>query len=143
MPSLSSSARRWLMVAAAVGALAVVLGAFGAHGVPSYLEKQGFAPESVAKRLADFQTAARYHMFAALFLVAVAVVFDQLSSTARLVACWTMVIGGLLFCGSVYGVALVPDTLRPTFGAVAPFGGSLMIAGWVALAIAARPRSSE
>ncbi|QDU58098.1 DUF423 domain-containing protein [Aeoliella mucimassa] len=137
---MSDLSRRWLTVAAGIGALAVVLGAFGAHGVPSYLEQQGFSADAVAKRLADFQTAARYHMFGALFLMGVSIAYGQLTSTARVVACWTMIAGLVLFCGAVYAVALVPDELRGTFGAIAPFGGTLMIAGWVALGVAARPR---
>ncbi|WP_425395509.1 DUF423 domain-containing protein [Aeoliella sp.] len=141
---MSPHARRWLFVAAIIGALAVVLGAFGAHGVPHYLEGRGFEGDNLAKRLADFETAARYHMYTALFLVAAALVADrQQACKALKLAYWGMLLGAVLFCGSVYAVALVPDDLRGTFGAIAPFGGILMIVGWVALAIAARDHSTQ
>ncbi|MCO6042792.1 DUF423 domain-containing protein [Aeoliella sp. ICT_H6.2] len=141
---MDQQARRWLLVASIVGALAVVLGAFGAHGVPHYLEGQGFEGENLAKRLADFETAARYHMYAAFFLVAAALVADrQPTCKALLLACWSMLVGMLLFSGSVYAVALVPDDLRGTFGAIAPFGGTLMIVAWASLAVAARRKSTQ
>lgn len=141
---MNSQARRWLFIASVTGALAVVLGAFGAHGVPHYLEGQGFEGENLAKRLADFEAAARYHTYAALFLVGAALVADRRESCKALtIACWSMLVGMLLFSGSVYAVALVPDNLRGTFGAIAPFGGTLMIVAWVTLAVAALRKPAE
>ncbi len=130
-------AQRWLIVAAVTGALAVVLGAFGAHAVPSYLQSRGFDAEAIADRSDDFHIAARYHTYGALFLVGVAIVLDRQTNRALVVAAWCMLLGIVVFSGAVYAVALVPIEARSTFGMMAPIGGSLMIAAWVALAIGA------
>ncbi|WP_442483211.1 DUF423 domain-containing protein [Aeoliella sp. SH292] len=135
---MNTSAKFWLVVACVAGALGVVLGAFGAHGVPSFLEDQGYDAATVASRLEEFETAARYHLYGALFLLGVALVADRVPGRATTIAGWTMLAGMLVFCGAVYAVALVPPNLRSTFGMMAPIGGTLMIAGWVSLAFAAR-----
>lgn len=140
---MTDRAKRWLLIAAVVGALSVAIGAFGAHGVPSYLESNGFSKASIAKRLDDFHTAARYNTNGALFLLGLSLAFDRLSGRAPTVAAWCMLLGVVIFCGAVYAVALVPDDWRSLFGRLAPIGGSLMIAGWVALAVAAAGRSPQ
>ncbi|MGI9458053.1 MAG: DUF423 domain-containing protein, partial [Aeoliella sp.] len=61
--------RRWIAFASVLGALAVVFGAFGAHGVPSYLEGRSYDDAAIAERLGDFETAAQYQMYGALFLL--------------------------------------------------------------------------
>ncbi len=132
---MTKPAKRWLLVAAITGALSVVIGAFGAHAVPNYLESRAFDEVAIANRLDDFHTAARYHTYAALFLVGLALVMDRLTTRAIAVAAWCMLIGVIVFSGAVYAVALVPDDMRRTFGMLAPIGGSLMIAAWVALAV--------
>lgn len=134
---MARDARRWLLVAAVTGTLAVVLGAFGAHGVPSYLESCGFDASAVADRLHDFNTAARYHMYGALFLLGVVLFIDRNASRSLTAAAWCMLAGIVVFSGAVYAVALVPDEQRGMFGVLAPIGGSLMIAAWVALAVGA------
>lgn len=127
----------WLLCAAVVGGLAVVLGAFGAHGVPSYLQQQGYDSAAVAIRLANFETAARYQTYAALFLLGLALAIDRKPLQIWNIAGWAMLAGALLFSGILYTVALVPDELRGTFARFAPIGGGLMIAGWLALGIGA------
>ena len=137
---MTREARRWLLVAAVTGALAVVLGAFGAHGVPTYLKSCGLDAPAIADRLHDFNTAARYHMYGALFLFGSAILIDRSTARSPTVAAWCMLMGIVVFSGAVYAVALVPDEQRATFGMLAPIGGSLMIAAWVALAIGAAGR---
>lgn len=134
---MTDRAKRWLLIAAATGTLSVAIGAFGAHGVPSYLESRGFDEASIDKRLDDFHTAARYHTYGALFLCAISLIMDRLVGRAIQVAAWCMLAGLIVFSGAVYAVALVPEDMRGVFGMLAPLGGSLMIAAWVALAVAA------
>jgi uncharacterized membrane protein YgdD (TMEM256/DUF423 family) len=138
---MNPSAKFWLVVACVAGALGVVLGAFGAHGVPSFLEDQGYDAPAVASRLGEFETAARYHLFGALFLVGVALLADRVRCRATTVAGSCMLAGMLVFCGAVYAVALVPPDLRSTFGMMAPIGGTLMIVAWISLAFTARGES--
>ena len=134
---MNTQACCWLRTASIVGALAIALGAFGAHGVPSYLAGQGFEPEAIAKRLVNFETGARYQMFGALFLFGLGLAIDRQPSRAWQVAGWSMLLGLFIFCGALYGVALAPDTLRGTFGRFAPIGGLLQIIAWVAAAVGA------
>jgi len=134
---MNTTARTWMFVACIIGALAVILGAFGAHGVPSYLASHGFDEANIARRLGDFETGARYQMYGALFLLGLSVTMDKRCSRCFSVAAWAMVIGCDLFAGVLYSVALVPDEMRSDFGRFAPIGGALMIAAWVAAAVGA------
>jgi len=75
-------------------------------------------------------------MYGALFLLGIGLAMDRLPGRALSFAAWAMLLGVVLFGVSLYAVALVPDTLRGTFGRIAPLGGSLMIAAWIAKKIA-------
>lgn len=129
--------QRWLAVAGVLGAAAVAMGAFGAHAVPSNLARRGMDELAIQSRLEEFNTAARYHTYGALFLVGVSLVARTAVSRPLRVAAWCMLAGVAIFCGAVYAVALAPDDWRRLFGMLAPVGGSLMIAAWIALALAA------
>lgn len=111
--------RSLAVFAALNGALAVVIGAFAAHG----------AGPQVKTLLA---TGAHYQMVhAALALVcAVWPGRDRLA----VIAGWLAATGGLVFCLALSAIALLS---LPAMGAVAPIGGVLMIAAWLLLAFAA------
>lgn len=101
-----------------LGALAVVLGAFGAH----YLESR-----VSADALEVFNTAARYHLIHAVLLVVLGV--SPAVVPARITL--SFLLGVLVFSGSLY--AIVFTGVR-SFGMVAPLGGTLLILGWVQVA---------
>lgn len=111
----------WIFVGSLGAALAVVLGAFGAHALGDRLN---------ADELALWETAARYLMYAALGLVAMGVA----SRSSGLSIDWpasAVALGAALFSGTVAALALGgPRWL----GAVTPFGGALMILGWILFA---------
>jgi len=109
------------------GALAVAIGAFGAHGL-----KDKLTPEL----LQTFETGVRYHMYHAFALLAVAYAFSRWQATTGLssAAGWLFVAGTVLFSGSLYLLAL---TGVKWLGAITPLGGLAFIAGWVCLALAA------
>jgi uncharacterized membrane protein YgdD (TMEM256/DUF423 family) len=115
-------------VAAFLGAInalvAVAAGAFGAHGLKSRV-----APEL----LVTFETGARYHMYHALGLFAVAWVIVRGGAAARS-AGWLMLAGIVLFSGSLYALAL---TGVRALGAITPIGGLCFLASWALLAWAA------
>lgn len=113
-------APRALALAAVWGAAGVALGAFGAHALDGLVR-----PE----RLATFETAVRYHLLHAL-AAAVAATQAGKVATATLAAA-LLLAGSAVFAGSLY--ALVATDLG-VFGAIAPIGGSAMIAGWLVLA---------
>ncbi len=114
----------WFVIAALNGALAVIAGAFAAHGLQGHLD---------ANMLEVFQTGARYHLMHALPMgLAAMAMRGEATGRARLAA--ALFLGGIvLFSGSLYLLAL---TGLRSFGYVTPFGGLAFIAGWIALAFA-------
>ena len=117
--------RLFSLVGAASGFIAVAAGAFGAHAL-----KMRLAPDM----LVVFETGARYQMFHALALLAVAWAATRWPGRAVATSGACFVGGTLLFSGSLYLLAL---TGVRSFGAVTPVGGVLFLAGWLLLAWAA------
>jgi uncharacterized membrane protein YgdD (TMEM256/DUF423 family) len=117
----------WTGVAAAAGFIAVAAGAFGAHGLKKVVS---------AEALAVFETAARYHMYHALALLAVAALAQARPSRYATASGWCMLLGILIFSGTLYAMALGNMRWR-WLGAITPLGGLLFLAGWLLLAIAA------
>lgn len=118
--------RIFFVVAGIMGALGVMLGAFGAHALREQLS---------AEMLSTFETAVRYHLYHALALLGAAVVLARWPDSAfAALAGWLFLLGIVLFSGSLYALAL--SGVR-WLGAITPFGGLAFIAGWVCLALAA------
>jgi uncharacterized membrane protein YgdD (TMEM256/DUF423 family) len=117
--------RLFFGVGAVSAGLAVALGAFAAHGLRARL-----SPEA----LQNFETGARYHMYHALALLAVAWAVTRWPGTAVSVAGWLFIAGTLLFSGSLYLLAITGVRM---LGAITPVGGFAFILGWLALAWAA------
>ncbi len=107
--------------------LAVLSGAFAAHGLKTMLD---------AQQLALFETAARYQMYHALALLIVGILASlrQFSEPLLKLAAFAFILGIFLFCGSLYLLALSGITW---LGAITPLGGTAFLAGWLALMIAA------
>lgn len=121
------SGRAWLRLASILGALAVGLGAFGAHGLKGRLE--------TLQTTAIYHTAVQYHFYHTLALLAVALLLLQgRSGSALAVAGWSFTLGVLIFSGTLYGLAL---SGIKWLGAITPIGGVAFIVGWIALAVAA------
>ena len=115
----------WLTVGALAGAMAVALGAFGAHALKSRVS---------VELLAIFETGVRYHMYHALALLAVAWAATRWPGPSITAAGWLFVAGILVFSGSLY---LMTFTGARWLGAITPIGGLCLIAGWLALAASA------
>ena len=115
----------WLAIAAVNGALAVLAGAFAAHGLQGRLD---------AHALEIFETGARYHMYHALALgLAALAMRGDAAPRARLSACLFFA-GIVLFSGSLYMLAL---TGASALVYVTPVGGVAFLGGWLALTWAA------
>ena len=127
---LASMERTFLMLSGVFGALAVAFGAFGAHGLERMLAD---LPDG-AKRLEWWSTGAHYHLIHALALGLAAWAASRSPSGAATFAGFAFVAGILVFSGSLYVMTL---TGVRWLGAITPLGGLALIAGWVALAIAA------
>jgi uncharacterized membrane protein YgdD (TMEM256/DUF423 family) len=143
--------RQWIMTGAILAALAVVFGAFGAHGLEPRLKAvYGDQEKSIAghtvpatyKYLQDFKTGADYHMYHALGLLVLGVAASQQTTVQKShrIAAWCFVLGTALFSGSLYVLVL---TGMKWLGAITPIGGTLMIVGWVAFAIGIRTLPQE
>jgi uncharacterized membrane protein YgdD (TMEM256/DUF423 family) len=123
--------RTLLVLAGVQGFLAVALGAFGAHGLKAKLATLSDA----AQRMAWWETAAQYHLAHALAIGLSAYLVNRApSSTAAYVAGFCFTGGIVLFSGSLYVMTL---TGVRALGAVTPFGGLLLLAGWASVVIAA------
>ena len=110
-------------------AVAVALGAFGAHGLRGRL---------VPDMLMTFEIGVRYQMYHALGLLAVGLALSRWPSSAVALAGWLFIVGTLVFSGSLYALSL---SGQRWLGAVTPLGGAAFIAGWILLvwAVWARP----
>ncbi len=106
-------------------ALAVVLGAFGAHALENRLSE---------KMVDIFQTGVTYHFYHAIGLLILGLVANYLPDSGLLKwSGWLMIGGILLFSGSLY--ILATSGLR-WLGTVTPFGGICFIVSWILFAVA-------
>ncbi len=117
------------MVAALLGATAVMSGAFGAHALQSVLSAQARG---------WYDTAVTYHAGHALALLACGLLSLHVGSgpgsTWLLVSGICFTAGVLVFSGSLYTMAFTGIT---RLGMITPIGGLLLIIAWVSLAICA------
>lgn len=130
---IQSRDKLWLFVGMLLCLLSVALGAFGAHWLKSNLEAQGLSDYEFDRKLAHWETAARYQMYHGLALLAVGVLAARQCGWAINLAGATMTLGTLIFSGFLY--ALVLSGIND-LGRVVPIGGLLMIVGWCCLAVA-------
>ena len=122
----------WTAVGAGLMALAVAMGAFGAHGLRNRLD---------AYSLSVYEKAVFYHFVHALGILLVTLLArsNAISVLGQTRVNWLLLAGILVFSGSLY--ALSVSGIR-MLGAITPIGGLAFIVGWIWLAIeAARSRS--
>ena len=113
-----------LLTAAVLGGVSVGIGAFGAHALRAMLEANG--------RLDTFETAVKYQFYHTLVLLAIGILMYHIPDKRLGYAALAMLGGVFVFSGSLYILCL---TGTRWWGAVTPFGGVLMIVGWILLAI--------
>lgn len=120
-------ARIFLVIAAALGGISVILGAFASHALKEQLSDHA---------LAIWKTGTQYQMSHALALILVALLINSLetASLPLTVAGFAFIVGIILFSGSLYTLSL---TNIKWLGAIAPLGGAAFIAGWACLLVAA------
>jgi len=106
------------------GVLAVMLGAFGAHGLEKLVD---------ANAIQTFETGVTYQMYHALFLLVLG--STRLPEKSKKLIFYFIVTGILLFSFSIYGLATNDLTSFDfkTIGFVTPIGGLLLISGWLVL----------
>lgn len=115
----------WTTIAAVSGALAVLAGAFGAHGLRARV---------AAEQVQAWTTASHYHLLHSVVLLSLALYATHSGREIR----WPAILftlGIVLFSGSIYLLVLTP---AKWLGPVTPLGGLFLIAGWISLLLLAR-----
>lgn len=114
----------FIKTAAVLGALAVALGAFGAHAI-----KQRVSDAA----LNIFETGVQYQFYHVIALLAVGILFKDYGNKWMTWAGWFFIAGIILFSGSLYLLTYIKAAEKTTYnwiGAITPFGGLAFIAGW-------------
>lgn len=114
--------KTWIIIGATLAGVAVLLGAFGAHGLKSKV-----SPED----LTIFETGVRYHMYHAIGLLIIGGLGFHVSQQILQTPAYLLLGGILIFSGSLYILVL---TNTRWLGAITPIGGICFVAGWLLLA---------
>jgi len=117
--------RTFLLLGSLFGALAVALGALGAHKIKEVAS---------ADVLAAYHTGVQYQMYHALALLLVGIVYDRISNKWINAAGYLFVCGIIFFSGSLYlitALTIAGKTISPWLGAITPLGGLFFICGWL------------
>ncbi len=120
--------RQALVSGALLAALAVILGAFGAHALKALV-----TPD----KLLVFETGVRYHFYHSLALLATGIIYSHFPAKQLRLATGLFITGIALFSGSLYGMVFVSisgGSLGP-LGIITPIGGLFFIAAWIMLAL--------
>ena len=135
------SAKMCLVAAGVLGALAVSIGAYHAHGLEQSLVRGQLMPDQVAQKMDQCDVAVRYQMYHTLALLGIGVLYRHGNRTGLSIAAWSFLLGVTMFSGPLY--VIVFTALQPHWSIV-PTGGVLFIVGWIALAAAglARPEGN-
>ncbi|SHJ48333.1 Uncharacterized membrane protein YgdD, TMEM256/DUF423 family [Arenibacter nanhaiticus] len=107
------------------GCTAIILGAFGAHGLEKLVD---------AKALSTFETGVKYQMYHALFLLVLGS-FNVLAEEQKGLIYYFVTVGVVFFSFSIYLLATNSLTSYDfkTIALMTPLGGSLLIIGWIIL----------
>ena len=126
----------FLLVAALLGALSVVLGAFAAHGLKKVIP---------ADAITTFETGVRYQFYHTFALLAVGILLERIPAQTMVWSGYSFIAGIVLFSGSLYALALLNSTENvgiSKIGIITPFGGLFFILGWILLFVAILKRTS-
>lgn len=124
------------------GAIAVALGALGAH----YLKNKVAEGLLTAENVQSFDTAVKYQVYHTLALLCIAILYEKLNKKWADFARTCFIVGIALFSGSIYILSTRSlfgiEGLR-WLGPITPLGGLLFIAGWISLAASAYTRKKK
>lgn len=121
----------FLQTSAILGALAVILGAFGAHALKKYASDAA---------LTIYETGVRYHFYHVFAIALTGILFRDFPNKWMLWSGSLFITGIILFSGSLYALTYIKASGKQGLdwvGIVTPFGGLAYIAGWVCVAIGA------
>src|SRR4051794_30253925 len=112
--------KNFIIVSALLGGLAVILGAFGAHGLQSLTKDD--------ELLHGYQTAVQYQFYHAFALLILGLLGEKLSAKLLRIAGICFILGVIFFCGSLYGLTFLKlhnSSLVNILGPITPVGGLL------------------
>lgn len=119
--------RKLFISASVLGLMAVIVGAFAAHGLKPLISFEA---------LQSFETGVRYQMYHAFLLFFVGVSKTLPENTKKAIF-YLVLLGVLLFSGSIYGLAT--DALTAfnfkSIALITPIGGLLLISAWIVMLI--------
>lgn len=116
----------FIIIGALNAFLAVALGAFGAHGLANRLEP---------KYLEIWKTGVTYQMFHATGILVIGLLLGRVSASSLFTwSGWLMLIGIILFSGSLYILSL---TKVGILGAITPIGGVCFLTAWILMVVGA------
>jgi uncharacterized membrane protein YgdD (TMEM256/DUF423 family) len=124
--------KQFLSISFVLGAIAVALGAFGAHALRELVDE---------KAIQTWQTAVQYHFYHLFAIALVAILLKQGTNAWYKRAGYLFIAGILVFSGSLYTMILLKATGSTSvnwLGAITPIGGVCFIAGWLFLLIGVR-----
>lgn len=122
--TLNKNVKLFLTISSIMMALAIAIGAFGAHGIKSMVS------ESLLK---IYNTGVEYHFYNTLGLFAASfIMYLKPNSKKAVVASWLILFGMIIFSFSLYLLVILN---MPILGAITPIGGSLLIIAWILLAV--------
>ena len=116
--------KKFIVIAACLGAVAVMLGAFGAHALKKIL-----SPE----QLITFETGVRYQFYHAFALLTAGILYKDFANSWVRWAGILFITGIILFSGSLYILSSLPE--MKWVGPITPLGGLCFIIGWLLLAL--------
>ena len=117
--TLNKNSRLLFAIASLYFALAIAIGAFGAHGLENVVS---------VKLLETYNTGVEYHFYNTLGLMFLAIIINFNNSKKIVIASWLVIIGMTIFSFSLYFLVLLD---KPILGAVTPIGGVLLIIAWI------------
>jgi uncharacterized membrane protein YgdD (TMEM256/DUF423 family) len=126
--------KQFLSISFVLGAIAVALGAFGAHALRELVDE---------KAIQTWQTAVQYHFYHLFAIVIVAILLKQGTNVWYKRAGYLFITGIIIFSGSLYIMILLKATGSTSvnwLGAVTPIGGVCFIAGWFFLLLGVRSK---
>lgn len=121
--------KKFLKTAAVLGALSVILGAFGAHALKQLISD---------KNLQTFETGVRYQFYHVIALFITGILYKDFTNNYLKWAGRSFCLGILLFSGSLYllsFIELTDMTGLKWVGAITPLGGVCFIIAWLLLAL--------
>ena len=120
--------KEYLVTGAILAAIAVVLGAFGAHGLQKIISDE--------KIIQNFRTGVQYQLIHSLAIIATGIIYMHFSNKKVKWAGFSFISGILFFSGSLYLITLLKiteKTVSTLTGLLTPLGGLFLIIGWLTL----------